>query len=308
MRLVRRLAAAGALVVGLALLLEVAFRVAGAFVGAHPAAAPDGSTVILCVGDSHTRGRRDPDNYPAQLERLLSERTGRRFRVVNVGVPGQNTAQMRRRFERYLLYYRPAAVVFWGGVNNGWNQLETAAWERSLWERLLEQSRLVRFVRVARFYRGLERAALEQPTIALRQWKDLGRSRYEVNFGGVREEIGTDPGTGEKLADERLEAVTRDDLLAMMRMARERGVPMFAILYPIRALGFEPVNRAVIEASAEMDVPYVDTGAVVAALGTRPTEELYDAWAHPTPLVYRAVAEEVYRLLQRQGALAPAAG
>jgi hypothetical protein len=303
MRIVRRLGAVAAIAAALVAALEIAFRVSGLFVGAMPRAADDGRAVVLCVGDSHTRGRRDPDNYPAELQRLLDERLGARFRVVNVGVPGQNTAQMRSRFERYLGYYHPAVVLFWGGVNNSWNQLETDSWQRTPWRRLLDHSRLVRFVRVWRFYRGLRRAEGADPQMKLVQWKELGKARYQVNFGGAPDEIGTDPGTGEHLTDEQVERVTRDDVAAMMRLARDHGVPMYGILYPIRGFAFEPVNRAVRAASEQAGVPWVDANTVVERLGPRPTEELYDAWAHPTPMVYRAVAEDVYGLLQRHGVL-----
>ena len=127
MRLLRRLGLATAVVIALLVLLEALFRIGGLWVAAAPRPAPDGSTVVLCVGDSHTRGRPDPDNYPAQLERILNERTGRPYRVLNLGVPGQNTGQVRKRFERYLAYYRPAVVLHWGDINNAWNQAERAS-------------------------------------------------------------------------------------------------------------------------------------------------------------------------------------
>jgi hypothetical protein len=163
---------------------------------------------------------------------------------------------------------------------------------------------VVRFVRVWLFYRGLKRATDAAPTIKLREWKELGKSRYDVNFGGVVDEIGTDSGTGEHLSAERLEAVTYQDLSAMMRAARERAVPMYALQYPIRALTFEPVNRAVEHAATEAGVPWVDTSATLARFGDRPREELYDAWAHPTPMVYAAIADDVYALLVAQGVVA----
>ena len=312
MRILRRIAAAGALLVGLVVLLEVLFRVGGLWVGAMPAAERDGATVVLCIGDSHTRGRRDPDNYPFQLERMLNERTDRRWRVVNVGIPGQNTAQVRNRFERYLAYYRPAAVLHFGGVNNGWNHVETDVWRRGWVARLLEQSRVVRFVRVTLFYRRLARATYDEPQIKLRQWSELERSMYHVNFGGVEEDISTESQTeGARLPEDVVERVTYDDLAAMMRMARDRHVPMFLVMYPLRDLVFEPVNRMVERVSAEFGVPFVDSPAAVRALGERPVDELYDTWAHPTPILYRQIAEEAYRLLVRQGIATetrPAAG
>ncbi len=302
MRLVKVGAGTVGVAVALFVLLEVLFRVGGLWVRGMPSAASDGSTVVLCIGDSHTRGRKDPDNYPFQLERLLNERTGRPYRVVNLGIPGQNTAQVRNRFERYLAYYRPAVVLHFGGVNNGWNAVETTLWRRSLVVRLAEQSRVVRFVRVALFYRRLSQETYQMPSIKLRQWTALERSMYHVNFGGVEEDIAIASRTGgERLPEDQLERVTYDDLTAMMRTARDHRIPMFLVMYPLRDLVFEPVNRTIERVSAELHTAYVDSPAAVRALGERPVEELYDSWAHPTPLLYRQIAEEAYGLLVRQG-------
>jgi hypothetical protein len=92
-----------------------------------------------------------------------------------------------------------------------------------------------------------------------------------------------------------------------MRMARDRHVPMFLVMYPLRDLVFEPVNRMVERVSTEFHVPYVDAPAAVRALGDRPVDELYDSWAHPTPLLYGRIAEEAYAVLVKQGLVTPAA-
>jgi hypothetical protein len=102
--------------------------------------------------------------------------------------------------------------------------------------------------------------------------------------------------------------VTYDDLTAMMRLVRDRGIPMFLVMYPLRDLVFEPVNRMAERVSAEFHVRYVDPPAAVRALGERRVDELYDSWAHPTPLLYGGIAEEAYALLVRQEVVPPARG
>jgi hypothetical protein len=263
---------------------------------------------VLCVGDSHTRGRKDPDNYPFQLERMLNDRTGKRYRVVNLGIPGQNTAQVRKRFERYLTYYQPSIVLHFGGVNNAWNHIESDVWNQSWLRRLIERSRVLRFARVALFYRRAAKDTYETPAIKLTQWTELDRSKYRVNFGGVEEDIATAAREGEaRLPEDQVERVTQQDLTALMRMAADRRIPMFLVMYPARALVFEPVNRVIERVSAEFRVPYVDSPAAVRALGERKVEELYDSWAHPTPILYTQIAEEAFALLVRQGLVTPAA-
>jgi len=75
---------------------------------------------VLCVGDSLTRGRPDPENYPSELGRILTRRTGKPYRVLNLGVPGLTTTQLRTRFVRYLESYHPVAVLHWAGIDNAW--------------------------------------------------------------------------------------------------------------------------------------------------------------------------------------------
>jgi acyl-CoA thioesterase-1 len=82
---------------------------------------PAGTIRILCAGVSHTFGVGVEPNeaYPAQLERVLAGR-GAAARVVNVGVPGQNSAQLRTTLPVKLAEYPSDIVVVWTGANNQW--------------------------------------------------------------------------------------------------------------------------------------------------------------------------------------------
>jgi lysophospholipase L1-like esterase len=300
-----RLAVAGlGAVAAVWLLLEVGFRVAALFVAAAPDAVPPGSRVVLCVGDSHTRGQPPPDNYPAELERLLNERGAGAWRVLNVGVPGTSTRQVRERFERYLDYYRPAVVLHWAGINNAWNHPDTP-WRRRPLLRLAEYSKVIRFVRVALFYRGDRHHVLERDGIEL---KDLNGvyGLFRVRFAGIEEDIHTNFGDQLPVAD--VERTTRTDVEAMMRTAWGRGIPMYLVTYPFGDGSHRgAVNRAIESVSAEFHVPWVDSSAAVAALrATTPDAQLLDAWAHPTPPLYRRIAAEAHQVLERQGVVAAA--
>jgi lysophospholipase L1-like esterase len=292
-----------AMAVGLVLAVEVAFRLAGAVVAGVPEPAPDGSAVVLCVGDSHTRGRPDPENYPAELERLLNDRTGKRWRVVNAGIPGQNTAQVRSRFARYLAYYRPSIVVHLAGINNARIQSESETWERGVLGRVAEHSKVVRLVRLWRYWRRLKRDTLEAPAPELRGWQYGEGARWHVELGGRTEEVHTDPGTGEALPPDRFYAVTREDLAAMMRTAADGGVPMILVTYPMWAGDFETANRAIADAARAFDRPVADSNRALQRLMSAGMDlsQLFDDWVHPTPPLYRAMAEEVYGLLVEQG-------
>jgi lysophospholipase L1-like esterase len=87
-----------------------------------------GAPVILCLGDSHTFGAgvEQGESYPARLEAKLRDQ-GYRVNVVNLGAPGTNTSEIRRRLPELLKDYEPAAVIVLASVNNGWNRKD-AAW------------------------------------------------------------------------------------------------------------------------------------------------------------------------------------
>jgi hypothetical protein len=294
-----RFIAAMLLVPAGALVLELVARTGSP---ASSSATSGAGTIILCIGDSHTRGLPDPDNYPRQLERFLNERTTGRYRLINLGVPGMNTAQVRRRFDRYLTYYRPAIVLHWAGLNNWGNHAERppGAWQRV--GDLAARSRALALLRVTVRGRGAEGAPPE-PTIAGHDWPGP-KARVHVDFAGVEEDIY--PALGTPLAFEELEAVTRDDLAAMLRTASAHGTPMYLIAYPRLSRAHAAVNRAIVAVSAEFGVPYADGAAAVpAARAAAPGAGLFDGLLHPTAPVYRQVAEAVYRLLVARGQVQP---
>jgi hypothetical protein len=124
-RLLAILAETGAALLLAFLVLEVSFRIAGALSSESrdrtQVRVDEQHQVLLCVADSHTWGL--GMGYPARLAGSSD-----RYRVINLGVPGTNTAQLRRRFADYLDRFRPRAVVIWAGVNNFWNQPDTELW------------------------------------------------------------------------------------------------------------------------------------------------------------------------------------
>lgn len=132
----RRWFALAAVALGLALAaaaLEIGLRVEGRRRHAAVDAAVDATgsaaredTVIVCTGDSHTKGIGAPEglDYPSQLGRLLAERDpSRRFVVHNLGFPGNNSSQsvdaVLERLPR--LERAPDVVILNAGKNNPHN-------------------------------------------------------------------------------------------------------------------------------------------------------------------------------------------
>ena len=312
---------AGTLVAGLLgvlLVAEAGFRVAGLFVGraADAPAAGDDHVVVLCIGDSHTYGM--GKGYPATLAARLAERSPR-YRVINLGVPGSNTAQVRRRFLDNLDTYRPRLVIHWAGLNNAWNRADGEAWTASgvapapLWRRLLEASRVWRFIRVWQHQAELQRildasGALVAPALTKREGDQREQFRQRV-VGD--EDVFRHQRAGELPAEE-MTRVTALDLRWMIERARERGIPMVAITYPFWNGWFGAANDGIREAAQATGVPVVEAvegiGRLRARWADHPQDQPvgFDATVHPTQALYDEIAGLVLETLDRTGVLPPA--
>jgi lysophospholipase L1-like esterase len=108
-------------------ILELALSLGALFVQSRPISISEGRGTILTLGDSHTYGvHTEPDeSYPGQLQTVLNERAPGRYNVVNLGVPGTNSAEIAARLPGWIARYRPFAVIVCVGMNNRWNFSDT---------------------------------------------------------------------------------------------------------------------------------------------------------------------------------------
>ena len=114
------------------ILLELALNFAAMFVDSRPVSVSAGRGTILTLGDSHTYGvkTQPEESYPGQLQTLLDTRAPGRYNVVNLGVPGTNSAEIAARLPGWIDRYRPFAVIVCVGINNRWNYSDTQEVER----------------------------------------------------------------------------------------------------------------------------------------------------------------------------------
>ena len=261
----------------------------------------DGAAVrIICVGDSHTFGVMMPPDqaYPARLQHHLAQQ-GLTASVVNLGVPGMNSMQIRTRLPGYLERYRPHAVGVFVGANNAWNVAERDRAEVS-WTTMLAQH-----IRVLRFARLLLAARDTDPDYPM---EPLGRASFEGKHtnptwilpqahGGttMRPQQGNT-----RPSDDLLTTWAREDFDAITRLSRAHGARVILIKYPFPgAAPYRAANAAIDELATNGRALIVDGSEIFQRLqrnGGGPV--LFDdPGMHPRPVLYdeiaRAAAEHI---------------
>ncbi len=212
------------------LLLEGGLQIASLFFGSRPIEAIAAAQhTVLAVGDSHTYGvyLSQEEAYPRQLQAELERRKPGRYQVLNLGLPGTNSSQIRARLPAWLDRYQPRTVVFCAGINNTWNKSDTEA--------LCQESALTRWIQGLRTYRLFKLLALRLQTAA------PGRPDIErVVDGAVREHRDSQTGEvlirhegdpNERLAIPRVLELLHHDLEQIHALVQARGVRLILLNY-----------------------------------------------------------------------------
>jgi hypothetical protein len=324
MSFLKLVAKAGLALVLAVLVLEVSFRIAGAIAdtdrgtgsltGAHE--------VVLCIGDSHTWGM--GKGYPARLGELLGKRSAR-YRVINLGVAGSNTAQIRKRLLWNLDRFQPRLLVLWAGVNNKYNRADTEVWQEagvepaSLLRELLDSSRTIRFFRLWQNERRLnefldETDAYVTPADGWGETKvrqNRTKTRTKMRRSILGEEDVFDHRQGDHLSSEEMQRVTELDFGWIIGRAKARGIPVIVVAYPLPGGWFKDANVGIRAAAAAHGVPVVEAAASVDRLRKRyaarrrraATRFLFDRSVHPRQPLYDAIGEDILRVADENGYL-----
>jgi lysophospholipase L1-like esterase len=295
----------GALLAAL-LLLELALQLGARFAPDRSSAWRAGaSRRVLCVGDSHTYGAlvRREDSFPAQLQRRLEQQEPGVWSVMNLGIPGLSSTQVRNRLPVWLARYQPDVVVAWSGVNDSWNVSEldqTRGGFALALEQLALRSRAYRLLRVKLHDLALERDIEQQR----RAWEVAGvegalslEETWTVRRDGRVEKI-----TNRRLApdsyapDAEVEARAEADYAAMAGIARAAGAALVLVEYPMDAGMFAAANRAMRRAGERLGIPVV--GSTVSQARVPPEQHEW-LWAgHPNGAIYREIAADAEKLVR----------
>lgn len=317
----RWLARAGLVLVGLLLSLilqEVALRVAASLLGRRTTVTADasGRLTILCLGDSHTYGvfYTAEESYPGQLQSILDRRAPRRYRVLNLGLPGMNSSEIATRFRGWLDRYQPYAVIFAAGVNNAWNRSDT---EQTRHAGALKQWFLG--LRLFRAYELLATHFREPPPLPegtgrpdiRRVLKEGGRAGAEHWNAKTNELLIEHQGNVyERVPVVDAIAILRRDLEAMRSLASDHGVKMILLTYsafpvPGRWEHYtyhEHVNEEMRDFSRQRRVTLVDVRSRFEQLlsGGTPRHNFFfnETDDHPNPRGYAEIAALVADLFE----------
>jgi lysophospholipase L1-like esterase len=228
--------------------------------------------------------QRELESYPVRLEVLLNggDPAGG-FRVVNLGVPGANTALVRAEVERALAAGGFDLVVALAGYNDEWNVQEPAA--RGGARLLLPQ--LLRWIAFCLRGERTSDGGLEQDE----------RGFYVRHGDGSRQYVNTDPGSrAGRFTGRELEERVAAGLRALVAACRERGVPLLLQTYASRRNDrFESASAAARAVAQEAGVPLVDQAAWFDAQlrGSDPAT-LFQPDGHPTGPGYDQMARALH--------------
>ncbi len=91
--------------------------------------------VVVALGSSSTEGigaSGRERSYPARLAAEMRARHGLALKVMNMGVGGEATSDMLRRFERDVMRYRPDLVIWQVGSNTALRHVEPGPHHQAL--------------------------------------------------------------------------------------------------------------------------------------------------------------------------------
>lgn len=261
---------------------------------------------IVSIGDSCTYGGGHlTESYPAHLQRLLEDRPGRRYEVVNAGISGLDSELARRRLVSKVLPLEPDVVTIYVGWNDLMKYDPVSQAGESPWSgiaRVLDRMWLAKGLRKLIFFHVRPRANPPRTGAEGRSGR-FAEFKPAVYEASLREMVRAVREAGAEPLLLTLSTVVREDM--SVDALRRAGVvfPYFPSAYgtgDLRDL-VASYNRAVRRVGIEMGVPVADVGKRFDALPD-PTAFFWDTM-HTNHEGNALVAAELARELEANGLL-----
>jgi lysophospholipase L1-like esterase len=292
-------------------LLEFALSLAAQFFESRPISVSEGRGTILTLGDSHTYGVKTlpEESYPGQLQTVLDGRAPDLYNIVNLGVPGSNSAEIAARLPNWIARYHPFAVIVCVGINNRWNYSDTQESKRlGPIMRWLADLRLMRLYHLLSLNLGSALSPTEKSERAqlLRTQVDGEGARVEFRDAKTGEIVASHEGVPKEMSFNK-PAVRRlrQDLERMRQITEQRNVQLVLMTYSAfyipeasPGMGIQTLmSEELREFSQTHDLSLVDTHDRFRELLTkngivpRETYFLRETDDHPNAAGYAEIAE-----------------
>lgn len=253
---------------------------------------------LVCLGDSNTFGLwlEGEDSYPSRLQDLLDEHvTGGPHRVVNLGIPGLNSAHLRDALPGALAEYEPDGVLVLVGFNDRWSwspDFEDAAiLVHQPWYEELRLAKLLRLIF------GATDDGLEIRRDARERGLEGGIDRTGREF--LFEPADYDRPREPETVRRSLAAALRD----MCSTAEEAGTPIYLLTYASGREAYELANAAARDVAADGGARLIDARAWFEGQGVSAGGELFFDDGHPRAVGYEVFARLVFNGLVEHGAI-----
>ncbi len=291
------------------LLAEVLFRVGGLI--AHKImtqnvkVSNDPETIILCLGDSSTFGLGASNvfkySYPSQLQKILNEKNhAKKFKVINLGVPGSNSSQLLNRLRNNILKYKPAIIIVQTGENDYWNLYESNIgnyYNVSFFKRLFLSTELIlNYSKLYRFLKLISVASNKSKIVADTAYDDTEMETY-VPAGGkrygfsLRHPANTIAYT----------SLINDNFTKIVQIAKSYSVKILFLRYHIG--GYLSIHFYQEQLFNQLGVPYVNNRTVFVEAQKRGMNPFgRDKW-HPGDIGYQLIAKNIYNKMILLGML-----
>jgi len=290
--------------VGLEIILRVAaplLRPSARGFSAPITAATSGTVRVLCVGDSHTYGLwvKPEESYPSRLRSKLAHRQTR-FEVLNAGVPGMNSSQVREAMPRLLNDFAPDIVLLMVGVADCWNLAALDAEDFHGWRwylrggSLWDRSRVVKLARLIRFNLGNHRRSPSAHVTVVPQ-SASNPDNWRIEGGEEEIAVANDAHFGDPVSDARLlRRVLWRDLAVISSAVQARGAHLILMTYATDGLIYNGANAVTRAFAQETSVPLIDLAAQLQHWSKPPGNRIaFFPDLHPRAPGYELIARAV---------------